>query len=82
MLYYSNAILSKSLPDLGPYVSVGITVVNVVMTIPPIFLIEVCYLTLFDVHPFTSVSSASAGSASSTAPPSPSSSLSSASAPA
>lgn len=41
MLYYSNAILSKSLPDLGPYVSVGITVVNVIMTFPPIFLIEV-----------------------------------------
>lgn len=41
MLYYSNAIFSKSLHDLAPYVSVGITVVNVLMTLPPIFLIEV-----------------------------------------
>ncbi|KAF5387155.1 hypothetical protein D9615_001699 [Tricholomella constricta] len=40
VLYYSNAILSKSLPDLGPYVSLGITVVNVIMTFPPIILIE------------------------------------------
>lgn len=41
VLYYSNEILSKSLPDLGPYVSLGITVVNVIMTFPPIILIEV-----------------------------------------
>ncbi|KAG6874320.1 hypothetical protein C0995_001545 [Termitomyces sp. Mi166 len=41
VLYYSNAILSKALPDLGPYVSLGITVVNVLMTFPPILLIEV-----------------------------------------
>jgi len=41
VLYYSNDILSKSLPDLGPYVSVGITVINVIMTFPPIVLIEV-----------------------------------------
>ncbi|KAH0584099.1 hypothetical protein H2248_009670 [Termitomyces sp. 'cryptogamus'] len=41
VLYYSNAILSKALPDLGPYVSLGITVVNVLMTFPPIVLIEV-----------------------------------------
>ncbi|KAH0584098.1 hypothetical protein H2248_009670 [Termitomyces sp. 'cryptogamus'] len=40
VLYYSNAILSKALPDLGPYVSLGITVVNVLMTFPPIVLIE------------------------------------------
>lgn len=40
VLYYSNNILSKSLPDLGPYVSLGITVVNAIMTFPPIFLIE------------------------------------------
>lgn len=40
VLYYSNAILSKSLPSLGPYVSLGITVVNVLMTFPPIILIE------------------------------------------
>lgn len=30
------------MPELGPYVSLGITIVNVVMTFPPIFLIEVC----------------------------------------
>lgn len=41
VLYYSNDILSKALPDVGPYVSLGITVVNVIMTFPPIFLIEV-----------------------------------------
>ena len=41
VLYYSNAILSKALPDLGPFVSLGITIVNVIMTFPPIFLIEV-----------------------------------------
>jgi len=40
VLYYSNDILSKALPDLGPYVSLGITIVNVFMTFPPIFLIE------------------------------------------
>ncbi|KAJ7197227.1 general substrate transporter, partial [Mycena pura] len=40
VLYYSNDILSKSLPELGPYVSLGITVVNVLMTFPPIILIE------------------------------------------
>lgn len=41
ILYYSNEILSKSLPEFGPYVSLGITVVNVIMTFPPIILIEV-----------------------------------------
>ena len=40
VLYYSNDILSKTLPDLGPYVSLGITIVNVLMTFPTIFLIE------------------------------------------
>ncbi|KAI0057110.1 general substrate transporter [Artomyces pyxidatus] len=40
VLYYSNDILSRSLPELGPYVSLGITVVNALMTFPPIFLIE------------------------------------------
>lgn len=43
MLYYSNDILSKSLPDFAPYVSLGITIVNVLMTFPPIILIEVRY---------------------------------------
>ncbi|KAK0240541.1 general substrate transporter [Armillaria nabsnona] len=40
VLYYSNNILSGTLPDLGPYISLGITVVNVLMTFPPIILIE------------------------------------------
>lgn len=40
VLYYSNAILSKSLPDFGPYVSLGITILNAIMTFPPILLIE------------------------------------------
>ncbi|KAF9239597.1 general substrate transporter [Melanogaster broomeanus] len=40
VLYYSNNILSKSLPNFAPYVSLGITVVNFLMTFPPIFLIE------------------------------------------
>ncbi|KAF4578645.1 hypothetical protein EYR36_000452 [Pleurotus pulmonarius] len=40
VLYYSNDILSKALPDFGPYISLGITVVNVLMTFPPIILIE------------------------------------------
>jgi hypothetical protein len=41
VLYYSNSILSNTLPNLGPYVSLGITIVNTIMTFPPIFLIEV-----------------------------------------
>ncbi|KAH7877804.1 general substrate transporter [Lentinula edodes] len=40
VLYYSNDILSQALPELGKYVSLGITVVNVIMTFPPILLIE------------------------------------------
>ncbi|KIM87653.1 hypothetical protein PILCRDRAFT_815229 [Piloderma croceum F 1598] len=40
VLYYSNDILSKALPELGPFVSLGITIINVFMTFPPIFLIE------------------------------------------
>ena len=41
MLYYSNDILAKSLPKLGAYISLGVTVINVVMTFPPVILIEV-----------------------------------------
>jgi len=52
VLYYSNDILSTSLPDFAPYVSLGVTVVNVLMTFPPIILIEVrdkvCSVTLFN----------------------------------
>ncbi|KAF8558404.1 general substrate transporter [Imleria badia] len=40
VLYYSTNILSKSLPELAAYVSLGISVVNFLMTFPPIFLIE------------------------------------------
>jgi len=41
VLYYSNDILSNVIPGLGPYISILVTVVNVIMTFPPIFLIEV-----------------------------------------
>ena len=41
VLYYSNDIFSRVLPDTGPYVSIGITLVNTLMTFPPIFLIDV-----------------------------------------
>jgi len=40
VLYYSNDILSNVIPGLGPYISILVTVVNVIMTFPPIFLIE------------------------------------------
>ncbi|KAI5124073.1 hypothetical protein M0805_003900 [Coniferiporia weirii] len=40
VLYYSNSILGKTLPAFAPYVSLGITVVNVAMTFAPILLIE------------------------------------------
>jgi len=40
VLYYSNDILAKSLPHFGPYISFGITVINMIMTFPPIILIE------------------------------------------
>ncbi|KAJ8584458.1 general substrate transporter [Rhizopogon salebrosus TDB-379] len=40
VLYYSNDILSKSIPELASYVSLAITIVNFFMTFPPIFLIE------------------------------------------
>ncbi|KAH9951488.1 general substrate transporter [Amylocystis lapponica] len=40
VLYYSNDILSKAIPDLGPYVSLGITIVNFLTTAAPIFLID------------------------------------------
>ncbi|KAI0807088.1 general substrate transporter [Fomes fomentarius] len=40
VLYYSNDILSKTLPELGPYISLGITIVNVLMTFAPMVLID------------------------------------------
>ena len=55
VLYYSNDILSKSLPSLGPYLSLGITIVNVIMTFPAIILIEVscCPCSVFNIHLLT-----------------------------
>lgn len=41
VLAFSNSILGKALPTFAPYVSLGVTVVNVFMTFPPIILIEV-----------------------------------------
>jgi len=40
VLYYSNDILAKSLPRFGPYISFSITVINVIMTFPPIMLVQ------------------------------------------
>jgi len=40
VLYYSNDILSKSLPTLGAYVSVAVAVTTVLMTFPPVFLLH------------------------------------------
>ncbi|KAF8502449.1 general substrate transporter [Gautieria morchelliformis] len=40
VLYYSNDILSRVMPDAAAYVSLGVTVINVLMTFPPIYLIE------------------------------------------
>ena len=60
VLYYSNNILAKSFPDLGPYISLGVTVVNVLMTFPPIILIEVSRSLAYSDSKLTSFSSASA----------------------
>lgn len=40
VMYYSTGILSRALPDAASYVSLGVAVINVIMTFPPIFLIE------------------------------------------
>ncbi|KAF4622587.1 hypothetical protein D9613_009239 [Agrocybe pediades] len=40
VLYYSNDILSKSLPTLSAYVSLGITVLNALVTVPAVLLVE------------------------------------------
>lgn len=40
VLYYSNNIFSSILPDDAAYVSLGITIVNALMTFPPIYLVE------------------------------------------
>jgi len=39
-MYYSTDILSAALPGAGAYVSLGVAVINLLMTIPPIFTIE------------------------------------------
>jgi len=58
-MYYSTGILSKALPDAASYVSLGVTVINVIMTFPPIFYVEVCkprHLFYSDTHDNDSVS--------------------------
>jgi len=40
VLYYSNNILGRTFPSGASYISLAITIVNVVMTFPAIFLIE------------------------------------------
>jgi len=39
-MFYSTDILSAALPNAGAYVSLGVAVINLLMTIPPIFAIE------------------------------------------
>jgi MFS family permease len=41
-MYYSTGILSQALPEAASYVSLGVTVINVIMTFPPVFFVEVC----------------------------------------
>ncbi|KZV94074.1 general substrate transporter [Exidia glandulosa HHB12029] len=40
VMYYSNIIMARALPDAVQYISLGIAVVNAVMTLPAIILIE------------------------------------------
>lgn len=41
-MYYSNDILSRVVPrEAAAYTSLGITVLNAIMTFPPIFLVDV-----------------------------------------
>jgi len=40
-MYYSTSILSGALPEAAAYVSLIVVVINVIMTFPPIFLMEV-----------------------------------------
>jgi len=40
VMYYSTDILSAALPGAGAYVSLGVALINLLMTIPPIFTIE------------------------------------------
>ena len=44
VMYYSTGILSGALPEAASYVSLAVTVVNVIMTFPPIFVMEVSYV--------------------------------------
>jgi MFS transporter, SP family, solute carrier family 2 (facilitated glucose transporter), member 3 len=41
VMYYSTGILSGALPEAAAYVSLIVVVINVIMTFPPIFLVEV-----------------------------------------
>ncbi|KAG8799484.1 hypothetical protein FRC19_003759 [Serendipita sp. 401] len=40
VMYYSTDILSRAMPEAAPYVSLAVAVINVIMTFPPIFVIE------------------------------------------
>jgi len=40
VMYYSTGILSQALPEAASYISLGVTVINVIMTFPPVFLVE------------------------------------------
>jgi hypothetical protein len=46
-MYYSTGILSQALPEAASYVSLGVTVINVIMTFPPVFFVEVCGIVMF-----------------------------------
>jgi MFS transporter, SP family, solute carrier family 2 (facilitated glucose transporter), member 3 len=41
VMYYSTGILSGALPAAAAYVSLVVMLINVIMTFPPIFLVEV-----------------------------------------
>lgn len=54
-MYYSTGILSSTLPEAASYVSLAVTVVNVIMTFPPIFVMEVsdifpCWLLILSLY--------------------------------
>lgn len=44
VMYYSTGILSQALPEAASYISLGVAVINMIMTFPPIFFVEVCEL--------------------------------------
>jgi SP family facilitated glucose transporter-like MFS transporter 3 len=50
VIFYSNDILGKIIPTLAPYVSLLIAILNVLLTFPPIFLIEVSIVLLLSSY--------------------------------